>query len=125
MDLLESLKFLIPLIQIVLSWTLTTLYMVHKRSPECSVFLLFLQQNHIIIADDEGTIEFTLKDGNKHLKATDAEGNTVFDGPVDADQQRKNYQKIFEKSSKKLILPIRILRTSKISRLTKIFSMSF
>ena len=61
--------------------------------PNVQSFSFSSQQNHIIIADDEGTIEFTVKDGNKHLKATDAEGNTVFDGPVDTEQQLKKLPK--------------------------------
>ena len=70
--------------------------------PNVQSFSFSSQQNHIIIADDEGTIEFTVKDGNKHLKATDAEGNTVFDGPVDTDQQRKKLPKNIREKLQKI-----------------------
>ncbi|MEC8244150.1 MAG: PDZ domain-containing protein [Verrucomicrobiota bacterium] len=70
--------------------------------PNVKSFSFSSQQNHIIIADDEGTIEFTLKDGKKYLKATDADGNTVFDGRVDTDQQRKKLPKNIREKLQKI-----------------------
>lgn len=70
--------------------------------PNVQSFSFSSQQNHIIIADDEGTIEFTLKDGKKYLKATDADGNTVFDGRVDTDQQRKKLPKNIREKLQKI-----------------------
>ena len=70
--------------------------------PNVKSFSFSSQQNHIIIADDEGTIEFTLKDGEKYLKATDADGNTVFDGRVDTDQQRKKLPKNIREKLQKI-----------------------
>lgn len=70
--------------------------------PNVQSFSFSSQQNHIIIADDEGTIEFTLKDGEKYLKATDADGNTVFDGRVDTDQQRKKLPKNIREKLQKI-----------------------
>ena len=70
--------------------------------PNVKSFSFSSQQNHIIISDDEGTIEFTLKDGKKYLKATDADGNTVFDGRVDTDQQRKKLPKNIREKLQKI-----------------------
>ena len=70
--------------------------------PNVQSFSFSSQQNHIIISDDEGTIEFTLKDGKKYLKATDADGNTVFDGRVDTDQQRKKLPKNIREKLQKI-----------------------
>ena len=55
----------------------------------------------------------------KISQATDADGNTVFDGRVDTDQQRKKLPKNIRENSKKLILPIRILACIKNFGLTK------
>ena len=42
------------------------------------------------------------QDGKKYLKATDADGNTVFDGRVDTDQQRKKLPKNIREKLQKI-----------------------
>ena len=42
----------------------------------------------IVNSDDDGTYEYTSEDGEKHFKATSPEGEVLFDGPVDTDDQR-------------------------------------
>jgi hypothetical protein len=40
------------------------------------------------MSDDEHSMTLRIKDGHKHLTALDREGNIVFNGPVDTDEQR-------------------------------------
>ncbi|HEY7086856.1 MAG TPA: PDZ domain-containing protein [Tepidisphaeraceae bacterium] len=39
--------------------------------------------------DDEHTLTLTVREGHKHLTAVDRDGNVVFNGPIDTDEQRK------------------------------------
>ena len=47
-----------------------------------------LDQGKIQIGDNEGTITIERKDGKKTLKATDRDGNVLFEGPYDTDQEK-------------------------------------
>ena len=42
----------------------------------------------IVNLDDEGTYEFSSKDGDKQFKVTSAEGQVLFEGPVNTDEDR-------------------------------------
>jgi hypothetical protein len=42
------------------------------------------------MSDDEHTLVLNVHDGKKHLLATDKEGNIVFNGPIDTEEQRKS-----------------------------------
>lgn len=44
----------------------------------------------LVIKDDEQTLKVSVKDGERHLVATDANDNVVFDGPVETEDQRKS-----------------------------------
>jgi len=46
-------------------------------------------QSQIMITDEEGTLEWTEKDGQKSLRATDPNGKVLFDGPIDTKDQRE------------------------------------
>jgi serine protease Do len=41
------------------------------------------------MSDDENTMTMTVREGRKHLTATDREGNVIFNGPIDTDEQRQ------------------------------------
>ena len=45
------------------------------------------EQKNIIMSDENGTVEFSEKDGHKWLKVKDSEGNIIHDGPVNTEQQ--------------------------------------
>ena len=42
----------------------------------------------IVNSDDEGTYEYTSEDGDKHFKVTSLDGEVLFEGPVNTDDQR-------------------------------------
>jgi hypothetical protein len=43
----------------------------------------------LVMKDDTGEIELTTRDGKRTLVAKNAQGDTIFDGPIDTDEQRK------------------------------------
>ena len=51
------------------------------------------EQKQIITTDEQGTLEYSVKDQNKHLRATSPDGELLFDGPVNTDEDRKNLSK--------------------------------
>ena len=46
-------------------------------------------QSQVMITDEEGTLEWTEKDGQKSLRATDPNGKVLFDGPIDTNAERQ------------------------------------
>jgi membrane-associated protease RseP (regulator of RpoE activity) len=47
-----------------------------------------LDQGRIQIGDNEGTITIERRDGKKTIKATDKQGNVLFEGPYDTDDEK-------------------------------------
>ena len=45
-------------------------------------------QSQVMITDEEGTLEWTEKDGQKSLRVTDSHGKVLFDGPIDTEDER-------------------------------------
>jgi hypothetical protein len=45
--------------------------------------------SHIVLDDDKGSLDLTMKDGKKELVAKNKEGKEVFAGPIDTPEQRK------------------------------------
>jgi len=50
-------------------------------------------QSQVMITDEDGTLEWTEKDGQKSLRATDPNGKVLFDGPIDTKEDRKGLTK--------------------------------
>jgi hypothetical protein len=42
-----------------------------------------------MVTDEEGTLEWTKKDGQKSLRATDPKGKVLFDGAIDTEAERR------------------------------------
>ena len=47
-------------------------------------------QSQIMITDEEGTLEWTEKDGQKYLRVLDSLGKVLFDGPINTDEERNS-----------------------------------
>lgn len=45
--------------------------------------------SQIMISDEKGTLEWSERDGQKSLRATDPNGKVIFDGPITTDKERK------------------------------------
>jgi len=60
------------------------------------------EQKQIITTDEQGTLEYSVKDQNKHLRATSPDGELLFDGPVNTDEDRKNLSKDLHQRLEKL-----------------------
>ena len=45
-------------------------------------------QSQVMITDEEGTLEWTEKDGQKSLRVTDSHGKVLFDGSIDSEDER-------------------------------------
>ena len=51
----------------------------------------------IVLKDDAGEIEVTAENGKRTMVAKDAKGETVFNGPIDTEEQRKAVPEMFRK----------------------------
>jgi hypothetical protein len=60
------------------------------------------EQKQIITTDEQGTLEYSVKDQNKHLRVTSPDGEVLFDGPVNTDEDRKNLSKDLHQRLEKL-----------------------
>ena len=49
----------------------------------------FTADAKMMLKDDTGEIEVSTKEGKRVLTAKDAKGATIFDGPIDTEEQRK------------------------------------
>ena len=63
----------------------------HGPSSESDDVQSFSYQ--IFTSDEQGTLEYSVKDQNKHLRAISPDGEVLFDGPVNTDEDRKNLSK--------------------------------
>ena len=60
------------------------------------------EQKQIITTDEHGTLEYSVKDQNKHLRATSPNGELLFDGPVNDEEDRKSLPKDLRERLEKL-----------------------
>ena len=51
------------------------------------------EQKQITTTDKHGTLEYFVKDQNKHLRATSPDGELLFDGPINTEEDRKGLTK--------------------------------
>ena len=50
--------------------------------PNVRVMKMNTENSTMVLSDDEGSIEITTKEGQKHLVAKDAKGNPICEGPI-------------------------------------------
>ena len=60
------------------------------------------RQSQVMISDEEGTLEWREKNGQKSLRATDPQGKVLFNGPIDNEEERKALSKNLKSRLEKL-----------------------
>ena len=71
----------------------------HQPGGDVQSFSYSSSQSQKVVTDEEGTLEWTEKDGQKFLRATDSSGNLLFEGPVNTEE---DWSKVPKKLSQKL-----------------------
>ena len=66
---------------------------VHQPDADVQSFSFSSSQNQVVQTDDDGTLHYTEKDGEKFLRATNPQGELVFEGPVNTEDERKSLPK--------------------------------
>ena len=59
------------------------------QKPSTHSFSHQSSQSQVMVTDEEGTLEWTKKDGQKSLRATDSKGKVLFDGAIDTEAERR------------------------------------
>ena len=60
-----------------------------SNSDNVQSFTYSSEQKQITTSDEQGTLDYTLKDNQKHLRATSPEGKILFDGPITTNEERE------------------------------------
>ena len=71
----------------------------HQPGGDAQSFSYSSSQSQKVITDEDGALEWTEKDGQKFLRATDSSGNLLFEGPVNTEE---DWSKVPKKLSQKL-----------------------
>jgi serine protease Do len=74
----------------------------HQPGSDIQSFSYSSSQSQKVITDEDGTLEWTEKDGEKFLRATDPSGNLLFEGPVNTDEEKAKIPLKLSKRLKKL-----------------------
>ena len=61
---------------------------VHQPGADIQSFSYSSTQNQRVVTDEEGTLEWTEKDGNKYLRVTSSSGELIFEGPINTKEER-------------------------------------
>jgi len=61
----------------------------HSSGPDVQSFTYSSSTQQITVNDDEGSLQWTEKDGVRFLRATDLQGRVVFEGPITSAEDRK------------------------------------
>ena len=74
----------------------------HQPGSDIQSFSYSSSQSQKVITDEDGTLEWTEKDGEKFLRATDPLGNLLFEGPINTDEENAKVPPKVSESLKKL-----------------------
>ena len=61
----------------------------HNGGADVQSFTYSSSTQQITVNDDEGSLQWTEKDGVRFLRATDLQGRVVFEGPITSEEDRK------------------------------------
>ena len=61
---------------------------IHVPGAESQSFSYSSTQNQMMVTDEEGTLHWTEKDGQKFLRATDPDGKLIFEGAINTEEER-------------------------------------
>ena len=73
-----------------------------SNSGNVESFTYSSEQKQITTSDEQGTLEYTLKDNQKHLRATSPEGKILFDGPITTNEEREKLPSTIKKRLEKI-----------------------
>ncbi len=62
---------------------------VHQPGADIQSFSYSSSQNQVVVTDEEGTLEWTEKDGSQYLRVTTLDGQIIFEGPINSEEERK------------------------------------
>ena len=74
----------------------------NSNSGNVQSFTYSSEKKQITTSDEQGTLEYTLKDNQKHLRATSPEGKVLFDGSITTDEERKKLPPALKKRLEKI-----------------------
>jgi hypothetical protein len=69
----------------------------------------------LVMKDDTGDVELTTHDGKRSLVARNAQGETIFDGPIDTEEQRKALPEDVRKKIELIEVQQKLTQTSPLS----------
>ena len=62
---------------------------VHQPGADIQSFSYSSSENQKVVSDEQGTLHYTEKDGQKFLRATDPSGKLLFEGPINTESDRQ------------------------------------
>lgn len=74
----------------------------NSNSGNVQSFTYSSEKKQITTSDEQGTLEYTLKDNQKHFRATSPEGKILFDGPITTDEEREKLSPTLKKRVEKI-----------------------
>lgn len=74
----------------------------HQPGSDIQSFSFSSSQSQKVITDEDGTLEWTERDGQKFLRATDPLGNLLFEGPINTVEEKNEIPSKLSERLKKL-----------------------